>query len=113
MKREDLETLVNYLKDSKGKLTVYFQERPNQLNDYIQELEDELDCQMCKAIYSTECIRAKGGPGKPEVHEFNTIREALLADLPDGCVSGCIFTKDDTYYTKGKKEWELYTSQED
>lgn len=110
MKAEERKALIDYLKSNKENLAKYFNKTTNNIENFIALLEDELINKDIRIIYFTECMADKNGGRVGEQLEcrYESIEKALAAPFPNGCVSGCIFAEEGTYYFNKHHGWEFY-----
>lgn len=110
MKNEDKKALIEYLKNNKANVAKYFNKSPQNLEDFINLLESELIKKNIRVIYFTECVVINNGgrAGKQLERLYESLDEALATPLPKGCVSGCIFAEEGTYYFNSQYGWEFY-----
>jgi len=103
------EALIDYLKKNKDNLANYFKTTKD-LGNFITLLEGELINKNIRVFYFTECMADINGgrSGKQLEYWYESLEKAMSAPLPEGCVSGCIFAEEGTYYFNKHNGWEFY-----
>jgi hypothetical protein len=110
MKAEERKTFIDYLKNNKENLAIFFKKTIKDIEELISLLEGELINKNIRAFYFTKCMTDINGGRAGEQLEcwYESLDKALATPLPNGCVSGCIFAEEGTYYFNKQNGWEFY-----